>query len=236
MSDEERPPPLAVIVPTLDEEAAVGGLCGELARQLAADEELVIVDGGSRDATVTRALRACPRARVLQAARGRAPQLNAGAAATRARWLLFLHADTLLPPAALAAARAAQGRPGVGWGYFPVRLGARGWIYRLIEGGMDLRTRLFCTPSGDQGLLVRRKLFVDLGGFPQEPLLEDLLLVDLLRRRAPPARLEATLTTSARRWQRQGALRTVLRMWTVRTAFRAGVSPARLARSYPAAR
>ena len=230
-----RPPALSVVVPTLDEAARIEGLLTGLAAQLGPDDEVVVVDGGSRDATRRRCepFVRTGRVRWLEAPRGRARQLNRGAAAAQGPWLLFLHADTTLSAGALAGARAAAGRPGVEWGYFPTRLDGEGAALRWIERGIDWRTRLFGAPSGDQGLLVRRDLFAALGGFPDVPFLEDLALADRLRRRRRPTRLPGTIATSPRRWLEGGIARTVVRMWALRLAYRLGASPARLARFYP---
>lgn len=222
-----------MIVPTLNEATQLPSLLANLEASLAPKHEVVLVDGGSRDGTLELARAAeRPWLRVLSAPRGRASQLNAGAAAASGDWLVFLHADTRLSRHTLR--RIARLGPGVRWGYSPLRLDAPGLGYRLIEDGINRRSRRFATPSGDQVLFVRRALFEAVGGFPPLPLLEDLAFVDRLHatQAGPPARLPEPVLTSARRWRRDGALATVLRMWAVRLAYRAGVTPARLARVY----
>ena len=219
---------LSVIVPTLDEACAIVPTL-TAARQPGLDE-LIVVDGGSVDTTVALARPLADR--VLAAPRGRARQMNAGAAAAGGDILLFLHADTRLPARYPALVRDALGTPGVVGGRFDLRLDAAGLAYRVIERLISLRSRLTRVATGDQAIFVRRDLFERLGGYPVVPLMEDLALscgicpaglVDCLR---------DAVTTSARRWQRHGVTRTVLLMWLLRAAYYAGVPPERLARTY----
>lgn len=220
---------ISVIVPTLDEAPGIAAHLRHLDAALDPGDEVLLVDAGSRDGTadVARGL-GLARLRVLDAPRGRARQLNAGGRAARGDWLLFLHADTRIDRAALDALRAAR----EAWGYFRLRLDAPGLAFRAVERGINARSRAFDTPSGDQAIFVRAATFAAVGGFPDVPLMEDLRLADALRALGPPARPPCAVTTSARRWRTRGVVRTVLRMWTLRLAFRAGVSPARLAPWY----
>jgi len=223
---------LSVIVPTLDEEATIASTLAHARRP--GDVELVVVDGGSRDETVNVARPLADR--VLDAPRGRAVQMNAGAAAARGAVLLFLHADTRLPddyPALVAEALAPADVVG---GRFDIRLDAPGLAYRVIERLIGLRSRLTGVATGDQAIFVRRDAFVRVGGYPAIPLMEDIALCRALKRAGRMAALRDVVVTSARRWQRDGLVRTVALMWTLRLAYYAGVSPARLARAYRAAR
>jgi len=223
---------LSVIVPTLDEEATIASTLAHARRP--GDVELVVVDGGSRDETVNVARPLADR--VLDAPRGRAAQMNAGAAAARGAVLLFLHADTRLPddyPALVAEALAPADVVG---GRFDIRLDAPGLAYRVIERLIGLRSRLTGVATGDQAIFVRRDAFVRVGGYPAIPLMEDIALCRALKRAGRMAALRDVVVTSARRWQRDGLVRTVALMWTLRLAYYAGVSPARLARVYRAAR
>jgi rSAM/selenodomain-associated transferase 2 len=222
---------LSVIIPALDEAATIADLLGDLAPLRAQGHEVIVVDGGSADETVTIAR---PRAdRVLGSARGRAAQMNAGAAAATGELLWFLHADTRLPAAAaerLLAACAA----GSAWGRFDVRLSGRRWALRMVETAMNLRSRLSGIATGDQGIFVHRALFAAAGGFPPIALMEDIALSRALRRHARPACLrEPRLLASSRRWERHGVVRTVLLMWRLRLAYALGASPEHLARHYP---
>jgi rSAM/selenodomain-associated transferase 2 len=223
---------LSVIVPTLDEECAIAATL-TAARQPGLDE-LIVVDGGSRDATV--ALARPLSDSVLAAPRGRAPQMNAGATAARGDILLFLHADSCLPAGYPALVRAALDAPGVVGGRFDLRLDAVGVAYRVLERLISLRSRLTHVATGDQAIFVRRDVFEHLGGYPRVPLMEDVALSRAIKRLGRVACLRATVTTSARRWQRHGVARTVLLMWLLRAAYYAGVPPERLARAYTDAR
>jgi rSAM/selenodomain-associated transferase 2 len=219
---------LSVIVPTLDEEAALPAALAA-ARQPGV-VELIVVDGGSRDRTceIARALAD----RTLSSARGRAHQMNEGAAAARGDVLLFLHADTRLPPGYAAAVAAALAAPRVVGGRFDVRLDAAGLAYGLIGRMISLRSRLTRVATGDQAIFVRRAVFERLGGFPAVPLMEDIALSRGLKRAGALACLRETVVTSARRWERDGVVRTVLLMWLLRAGYYAGIAPARLARMY----
>ena len=220
---------VSIVVPTLDEGAAIDALLDALAPARDAGHEVILVDGGSSDDTVQRASGRVDR--LLQAPRGRASQMNRGAAAAGGDWLWFLHADSGLPNGAMPCleAIAASRRD---WGRFDVRLDAERPVFRIIERGMNWRSRLTGIATGDQGLFVRRALFEQVGGFPEIPLMEDIALSRRLRRYQAPECLRLRLITSARRWQRHGVLRTVLLMWGLRLAYFLGADPAWLARRY----
>jgi len=223
---------ISVIVPTLDEAPV---LASTLAAARAADDvEIVVVDGGSRDATVAAARTLADR--VLDAPRGRAQQMNVGAQVARGDVLLFLHADTLLPAGYAAAVRGALARADAVGGRFDVRLDAPGVVFRLTERLINMRSRMTGVSTGDQAIFVRRTVFERIGGYPPLPLMEDIALCRALKRLGVMVALRDAVVTSARRWQRQGVVRTVLLMWGLRAAYYAGVSPVRLARLYADAR
>lgn len=228
---------LAIIVPTLDEAAAIEAALEPLAPLRARGAVVVVADGGSRDGT---AELAAPWAdRVVQAPRGRAAQMNAGAQAPEAAAadaLLFLHADTRLPDGVDRIVASALAAEPLAWGRFDVALDAEGWPYRLIETMMNLRSRATGICTGDQALFVTRDAFAALGGFAPLPLMEDIDFCRRARRLAPPLALRARVVTSARRWQRRGVWRTVALMWWLRLAYFFGADPAALARRYRAAR
>jgi rSAM/selenodomain-associated transferase 2 len=221
--------PLSIIVPVLDEARSIAATLESLAPMRAAGAEVIVVDGGSRDAT--RALAAPLADRVIEAPRGRASQMNAGARASSGALLLFLHADTQLPDAAMAAlARLAPS--GRQWGRFDVAIAGRSPLLALVARLMNLRSRLTGIATGDQAIFVARARFDAVGGFPAIPLMEDVALCKALRRCSPPLCLRERVTTSARRWEKHGTLRTIVLMWRLRLAYALGADPHRLARRY----
>jgi rSAM/selenodomain-associated transferase 2 len=190
--------------------------------------ELIVVDGGSEDESLALAV---PRAdRAMSAARGRARQQNAGAAAAGGDYLLFLHSDTELgiPPDQFLAEL--EDRPP--WGFFAVRLEGSDWRFRIIERFMGWRSRLSGVATGDQAIFVRRELFESLGGFADIPLMEDVEFSKRLRRVASPRVLRPAVVTSSRRWEQRGVLRTVLLMWELRLRYWLGAPPPDLERRY----
>jgi rSAM/selenodomain-associated transferase 2 len=191
--------------------------------------EIVIADGGSRDAT--RSLAAPLADRVIEVPRGRASQMNAGARAATGDALLFLHADTLLPPQAHAAVLGALAS-GRDWGRFDVSIAGADPLFPVVAMFMNARSRWSGIATGDQAIFATRAAFDAVGGFPDIPLMEDVALSKALRRRCAPACLASHVVTSGRRWERHGTLRTVLLMWRLRLAYALGADPHRLARRY----
>jgi rSAM/selenodomain-associated transferase 2 len=220
---------LSVIIPTLNEADCIGQLLRQLQALRAEGHELILVDGGSGDETV--ALAAGLVDELLSAPAGRARQMNVGAQAARGRWLWFLHADSQLPDRAWHRVIEAL-QPAGGWGRFDVRLSGDRPLLRFVEQLMNWRSRLTGMATGDQGVFVTRALFEKIGGFADLPLMEDIDLSRRLKRVQRPKCLRETLTTSSRRWEQRGVLRTILLMWALRLAYFLGVSPARLATRY----
>lgn len=219
---------VSVVVPALDEERAIAATLARLREPGVL--EVIVVDGGSRDRT--REIAAPLADRVLVAPTGRAAQMNAGARVSSGDVLFFVHADTLVPRGFAAAIARALEDPRVPGGRFDLELDRPGLAFAVIAAMVNLRSRFSGLFTGDQGIFVRRDVFERIGGFPEEPLMEDLALALALRREGQTAALRERVVTSARRWSEEGVARTVLRMWTIRSLFALGVSPRTLARWY----
>jgi rSAM/selenodomain-associated transferase 2 len=221
---------LSIIIPTLEEaEGIVATLesLGELRRR---GHEVIVVDGGSRDGTANLARNLADR--VLAESAGRAAQMNAGARAAAGDVLLFLHADSRLPAGADRLVLQGLVAGGFAWGRFDVRIAGSHVLLRVVEAMMNVRSRLTHICTGDQGLFVRREVFDAVGGYPRQALMEDIAISARLRRVSAPLCLRERCLTSARRWESQGVLRTVVQMWWLRLQYALGAAPARLARSY----
>jgi len=220
---------LSIIVPTLNEASIVAASLAALQPLRARGHEVIVVDGGSSDGTAALAVPLADR--VIAAPRGRASQMNQGAAAAAGEALLFLHADTTLPPDAVKQIRNAI-RCDYLCGGFDVRLSGRHFLFRVIERLMNWRSRASGIATGDQGLFVRRDVYRMLGGFAPIALMEDVEFSTRLKWVGKPARLRGPVIASSRRWEERGIMRTILLMWTLRFLYWLGVSPERLARWY----
>ena len=225
---------LSIIVPVLNEAGCIVGHLSALQSLRARGSEVIVVDGGSDDGTAALATPlATPLAdRVLTSARGRAAQMNAGAASANGEILLFLHADCALPADADRLIFEALAGAAAGWGRFDIAIDGRHPLLPLIAWSMNRRSRLTGIATGDQAMFVRRDWFVAAGGFPGIALMEDIALSGALRRRGSPCCLDARVRASGRRWERQGAIRTMLVMWWLRFRFFLGARADRLAMRY----
>ena len=221
---------LSIIVPVLNEAGGIEANLASLTGLRRAACEVIVVDGGSSDDTAHRAAPWCDQ--LIDSARGRAAQMNAGACAARSGLLLFLHADTRLPPGALDAIEAATRGSKLAWGRFDVRLDSPRASLALVGAMMNLRSRLTGIATGDQALFMTREAFDSVGGFPAIALMEDVEISTRLARLAWPVCLRLKVLTSARRWEARGVLATIVLMWRLRLAYFLGASPEVLARRY----
>jgi len=225
---------ISIIIPCLNEAAGIVGALEALQPLRRRGTEVIVVDGGSSDDS---AALASPLAdRVLTATRGRASQMNAGAAIARGSVLFFLHADCALPAGAdhsIIEGLAASGRQ---WGRFDVRLEGASPLLHVIAFMMNWRSRLTGIATGDQGLFMTRGLFTAAGGFPAIALMEDIALSRVLKLHGAPLCLRERISASGRRWEERGVLRTMVLMWRLRFAYFLGANPADLALRYDSAR
>jgi rSAM/selenodomain-associated transferase 2 len=221
---------LSIIIPTLDEASIIGATLESLAELRCRGHEVIVADGGSGDATVALARGLADR--IVCSSAGRAEQMNAGAGAAAGDVLVFLHADSRLPPQADYSILQGLDGSDFAWGRFDVRIAGSHPMLRLVESMMNLRSRLTRICTGDQSIFVRRDAFVAAGGYPRQALMEDIAISARLRRISAPLCLSERCITSARRWESEGVLRTIALMWWLRLQYACGVAPARLARAY----
>ncbi len=222
---------ISVIVPVLNEAPRLAAQLERLGAWRARGAQIIVVDGGSTDNTCELAAPRCDV--LLRAERGRARQMNAGAAHATGRLVVFLHADVAVPDSAAVelfghAERLAAAPEVPLWGRFSVRLSGHGVAFRIIERAMNLRSKWTGVATGDQTLFVSTALFEASGGFPQIDLMEDVALTKKLRRYARPLCSGTCVTVSSRRWEAYGIWSTVALMWYLRAAYLIGVDPKRL--------
>jgi rSAM/selenodomain-associated transferase 2 len=225
---------LSIIIPVLNEGDRLSDLLAHLASLCGCDSEVIVVDGGSGDDSRQAASHAG--ARVIRSERGRARQMNAGAAVAQGNIFLFLHADTMLPHSSKqvieAAVRDSGGVSECIWGRFDVCIAGRPLILRVIATLMNWRSRISGIATGDQAMFVTRRAFESVGGFPEQPLMEDIELSRRLLTLSRPICLSDRVITSGRRWEAHGALKTVWLMWRLRWAYWRGADAAELAKLY----
>jgi rSAM/selenodomain-associated transferase 2 len=221
---------LSIVLPVLNEAEQLPRALECLRSSTEHGCEVIIVDGGSEDGTPLAATRAG--ARLVSSPKGRARQMNAGARIATGDVLLFLHVDTLLPACADRLIEAALGDRRYVWGRFDVDIQGRPWMLRVIALMMNWRSRISGIATGDQAIFVDRNAFESVGGFPDQPLMEDVELSKRLRTLSPPACLRARVITSGRRWENRGVWRTIVLMWRLRWAYWRGVPASALVDLY----
>jgi rSAM/selenodomain-associated transferase 2 len=229
-------PSVAIVVPVLNELNSIDNCLQHLLEQHHFTD-IVIVDGGSTDGTlaVLAGYANNPRISLVSSQPGRGRQMNAGAAACQSDAILFLHADTRLPNNAITPVRNVI-TAGAEWGRFNVRINDASFLLSIVAFMMNVRSCITGICTGDQAIFTRRDVFAMLGGYSMMPLMEDIEFCRRLKRIARPACIRAKAITSARRWQRHGTIRTILKMWYLRLLYWLGVSPSRLVRCYRDAR
>jgi rSAM/selenodomain-associated transferase 2 len=229
------PRSLSIIIPVLNEALTIGPALKALGPLRDNGAEVIVVDGTSTDDTIARAEPLADR--VLVSAKGRGRQLQAGATAAQGRVFLFLHADKVLPPDAdqlifQAIDKFDQSDQPVGWGRFDVRITGQHWMLPVISHMMNLRSRLTGIATGDQAMFVSRALYERVGGFSDQPLMEDIELSRRLYAQKKPVCLRQRVLTSGRRWERNGVWQTIALMWCLRWRYWRGESAVSLSRDY----
>jgi rSAM/selenodomain-associated transferase 2 len=221
---------LSIIIPTLNEANGIVDALTALSQLRADGVEVIVADGGSQDRTAELARPRCDK--IVEAPRGRGAQMNAGAHAATGEVLLFLHADTRLPEGADRLVAEGLARSTRAWGWFDVVISGRSGLLPVIGWLMNWRSRLTGIATGDQAIFVETRAFAQAGRFPDVPLMEDIILSRRLRQISAPLCLSARVTTSGRRWDEHGPLRTILLMWRLRAAHFLGADPHTLAQAY----
>lgn len=222
---------ISIIVPILNESETLRRELPRLQQLSQQGCELIFVDGGSRDDSVVQLGGAG--LTVLCSEAGRAKQMNLGASQATTEYLVFLHVDTRLPDQAPALiCNALSVDQGGQWGRFDVSIEGQHPMLKCVSWMMNQRSRLTGIATGDQALFIRRELFNQLGGFPQQPLMEDVEISRRLKKYARPVCLRDRVQTSGRRWQQRGVWRTIVLMWRLRFAYWRGVPAEQLARLY----
>jgi len=220
---------ISIVVPVLDEAQSLPHLLTQLGQFAQQGVEVALVDGGSTDRTPELAERAgLP---VIRSERGRARQMNAGAAHACGDILVFLHADTELPPDGLQRIRSSL-QEGYVWGRFDVRIAGHPAMLKVVARMMNWRSRLTGIATGDQAIFMTRGAYRRVGGFPEQPLMEDIEMSRRLRTLSRPACISSRVTTSGRRWETHGVWRTIFLMWRLRWAYWRGRPASELAEAY----
>jgi rSAM/selenodomain-associated transferase 2 len=220
---------IAVIVPVYNESPGIRQHLSYHDENFQFDE-IIVVDGGSTDGTRQQVGTLSDSITLITLSPGnRSRQLSEGVRVSRSNWLMFLHADTLLPKKFNVKE---IGTFGTGWGWFDCRLDDSSLFYTILSTFITWRSAIFSSPTGDQAIWVERPLLEHVGGIPQVPLMEDVKLADRLRAAQPGTRITQPVRTSPRRWKQNGPFRTILTMWALKVAYYVGVPPAKLAKIY----
>lgn len=216
-------PQLSIIVPVLNEASQLPELAAHLLPLQDTVCEVILVDGGSEDGTVSLATELG--FEVISANRGRASQMNKGADYASGNVLLFLHADTRLPENAVTLVLSVCQKNNTVWGRFDVQITGDSFMFKVIARLINWRSRLTAIATGDQAIFVVRRLFNKVKGFPEQALMEDIELCKRLKIHARPICLRESVITSGRRWQERGIWRTIWLMWHLRLAYWCGANP-----------
>jgi rSAM/selenodomain-associated transferase 2 len=221
---------ISVIIPTLNETEQIQHCLASVQSLRRNGHEVIVVDGGSEDETCSQVKDLADK--VIHHSRGRATQMNAGARAACGEILIFLHADTCLPTEADTVITSSIKDSAEFWGRFNVRLSGRHWAFRIIEICMNLRTRITGIVTGDHAMFMSKEIYNKVKGFPEIALMEDIAISSKFKHVVCPICLKHKVTTSSRRWEENGIIKTILKMWWLRISYFLGTDPLKLARQY----
>ena len=219
---------ISIIIPVLNEEQSVKALLQQLQLYRQQGHEVIVVDGGSDDETVSISKPLADK--VITSDAGRAKQMNNGVEESTNEVLWFLHADTSIPENVIETIQESLNK--YDWGRFNIKLSGSHFLFRIIEKMINIRSCLSGVATGDQGIFVKRKIFKSIGGYPEILLMEDVVLSKKLKTISQPICIKETLTTSSRRWKKNGIIKTILLMWYLRFLYWIGVTPDKLAKLY----
>ena len=219
---------ISIIIPVLNEEQSVKALLQQLQIYRQQGHEVIVVDGGSHDETVSISKPLADK--VIMSESGRARQMNKGVAESTNEVLWFLHADTSIPENVIETIQESLNE--YEWGRFNIKLSGLHFLFRVVEKMINIRSCLSGIATGDQGIFVKRKTFESIGGYSEIPLMEDVTLSKKLKTTHQPACIKETLTTSSRRWEKNGIIKTILLMWYLRFLYWIGVTPDKLTKLY----
>lgn len=207
---------LSIIIPTLNEADQIEQHLSTLQVLREQGHELIVVDGGSIDDTVSLVSPLCNQ--VCQSQKSRSIQMNCGAKAATGECFVFLHADTVLPGNILEYFSTINNIEGK-WGRFDISLSGRNWIFRIIESCMNRRSSFTGIVTGDQVMFIGKELFNRVGGYPEIALMEDIAISNLLIKISAPIRIREKVVSSSRRWEKNGIVKTIIKMWILRLLY-----------------
>ncbi len=223
---------ISIVIPTYNESREIGTTLAKLYENISDDDEVIVVDGHSEDGT-EEIVSSFHTVKLFSSHKGRAIQMNLGARKATNKYILFLHADTVVNPVSMSNLKNEIASNGVEWGWFSIKLNSPRLIFRIIEAGANLRATITKTPLGDHGIFVRKDIFDKAGGFPEIQLMEDIEFVKNIKLISKKGmKIKSPLLISVRRFEKSGILKTFFMMWILRIFYYLGTPSENLAKYY----